>query len=160
MRVFAGEVYKVGLIRFVDVPQAVTRSFDAQGPHVPVCGTVEGIPMQTTLVSRGQGCYRMAVHGDIWKKLKLMPGSVVEIAMQRDEQSREPVLPPALVLALRNAPRAQKQFRGMTTALRRQIVRYLTSAKQQSTVERRVAIFVRRLEKQAATKPAKSHKAQ
>jgi hypothetical protein len=34
----------------------------------------------------------------------------------------------------------------MTTALRRQIVRYLTAVKQQATLERRVTKFVRRLE--------------
>jgi uncharacterized protein YdeI (YjbR/CyaY-like superfamily) len=47
---------------------------------------------------------------------------------------------------LRNAPKAQAAFRNMTTALRRQIVRYLTAVKQQATLERRVTKFVRRLE--------------
>jgi hypothetical protein len=49
----------------------------------------------------------------------------------------------------------------MTTALRRQIVRYITSVKQQSTLERRVAGIVRRLEtreKQAKRKRAASRK--
>ena len=68
------------------------------------------------------------------------------MALRRDEASREPVLPPAMVLALRNAPKAQAEFRRMTTALRRQIVRYVTAVKQQATLERRVATFVRRLE--------------
>jgi uncharacterized protein YdeI (YjbR/CyaY-like superfamily) len=65
-------------------------------------------------------------------------------------------LPPALVLALRNAPRAQAEFRSMTTALRRQVVRYLTSVKQQSTLERRVAAMVRRLEQQNAARRLKT----
>ena len=49
----------------------------------------------------------------------------------------------------------------MTTALRRQIVRYLTSVKQQATLERRVAKFVQRLGKRkrrtlkGAAKPQK-----
>ena len=41
----------------------------------------------------------------------------------------------------------------MTTALRRQIVRYLTSVRQQSTLERRVAKFVRILEQRHAKLP-------
>jgi uncharacterized protein YdeI (YjbR/CyaY-like superfamily) len=73
----------------------------------------------------------------------------VEIAIERDEEPREPILPPFLVLSLRNAPRAQAAFRNMTTALRRQIVRYLMAVKQQATLERRVAKFVRRLEDRA-----------
>jgi uncharacterized protein YdeI (YjbR/CyaY-like superfamily) len=66
-----------------------------------------------------------------------------------------------MVLALRNSPKAQSNFRAMTIALRRQIVRYITSVKQQSTLERRVAGIVRRLEtreKQAKRKRAASRK--
>lgn len=110
------------------------------------------------MVPRGKGCYRLAIHGDIRKKLKVDAGDVVEVALQLDQEPREPVLPPALVLALRNAPKAQAAFRKMTTALRRQIVRYLTSVKQQSTLERRVAKFVRRLETTASQKPEKKNK--
>jgi hypothetical protein len=147
IQVFAGSIYKVGLIRYLDVPREVSKKFGSAA-HVPVIGTVEGVPVRTTLVSRGNGSYRMAVHGDIRKKLRVDCGAVVEVAIQLDEESREPVLPPALVLALRNAPKAQRRFRGVTTALRRQIVRYLTAVKSQEAMERRVSRFVLRWERE------------
>ena len=156
--VFSAKIYKVGVIRYVDVPPDVSRANGEGAPHVAVEGQVEGAPFRSTLVSRGAGNYRLAIHSDIRKKLRVDAGAVVEIAMQRDEESREPVLPPALVLALRHAPKAQTAFRNMSTALRRQVVRYLTSVKQQSTLERRVAAFVRRLEqrtRQMSPSPAK-----
>jgi hypothetical protein len=158
LHVFSAKIYKVGIIRFVDVPCDVSRALGDGTPHVPVRGEVERVPLKTTLVSRGKGGYRMAIHGDIRKKLRVDAGAVVEVAIERDEDSREPVLPPALVLALRNSPKAQAVFRQMTTALRRQIVRYLTSVRQQSTLERRVAKFVQRLEQRKSnlTKP-KAH---
>ena len=156
--VFSGKIYKVGIIRYVDVPPDVSRALGGNKPHVPVTGEVEGMPIRTTLVSRGKGFYRIAIHSDIRKKLRIDTGAVVELAIQRDEESREPVLPPALVIALRNAPKAQTAFRAMTTALRRQVVRYLISVKQQSTLERRVTAFVRRLEQRSATKSAKRKK--
>ena len=143
--VFSGRIYKVGMIRYVDVPADISKKLDG-GVHVPVAGEVDGIPLRTTLVSRGRGAYRLAIHGDIRKKLRVDSGAVVEVAIALDEQSREPELPPALALALRNAPRAQQKFRGMTTALRRQIVRYLTAVKTQETLERRIVKFVARLE--------------
>ena len=146
VHVFSGKIYKVGLIRFVDVPPEVCGALGGSAPHVPVRGEMEGIPFRTTLVSRGKGCYRLAIHGDIRKKLKMDAGAVLEIAVQRDEEPREPVLPPALVLALRNSPKAQAAFRQMTTALRRQVVRYLVSVKQQATLERRVTKMIRTLE--------------
>jgi hypothetical protein len=154
--VFSGKIYKVGIIRYVDVPVDVSQAIGEGEPHVPVAGEVEGVPMRTTMVSRGNGCYRLAIHGDIRKKLRADAGAVVEVAIQRNEEPREPVLPPALVLALRNAPRAQAEFRSMTTALRRQVVRYLTSVKRQSTLERRVAAMVRRLEQRNAARRLKT----
>jgi hypothetical protein len=145
--VFSGTVYKIGIIRYVDVPAEVSRAIGGGAVHVAVQGEVAGAPLRTTLVSRGRGCYRMAIHSDVRKKLKIDAGAYVEVALERDEEPREPVLPPALVLALRQAPKAQAEFRRMTTALRRQVVRYLTAVKQQATLERRVRKFVRRLER-------------
>jgi hypothetical protein len=156
--IFSGKIYKIGLIRFVDVPADVSRALGGGHASVPVCGTVEGLPLRTTMVSRGNGCYRLAIHGDLRKKLRIDAGAIVEVALEIDEESREPALPPALVLALRQSPQAQQKFRAMTTALRRQIVRYLTSVKQRATLERRVAKFVARLEQRdirAKRKPAK-----
>jgi hypothetical protein len=163
IHVFAASIYKVGVIRYVDVPRDVSRKFGSS-PHVPVRGTAEGVPVRTTLVSRGKGSYRMAIHGDIRKKLRVDAGAVVEIAIQLDEESREPELPPALVLALRNAPKVQRRFRAITTALRRQIVRYLTAVKSQEVLERRVSRFVTRWEREnpmkktGAQKPRKGAK--
>jgi len=159
--VFSGRVYKLGLIRYIDVPSDISRALGEGATHVPVEGEVEGTPLRTTLVSRGKGCYRLAIHGDIRKRLKVDAGTVVEVALCRDEASREPVLPLAMALALRNAPRAQAEFRRMTTALRRQIVRYVTQVKQQATLERRVAALMRSLEKRGreqALKQAKRRK--
>ena len=82
----------------------------------------------------------------------------MEVALERDEESREPSLPPALVVALRQSPAAQAKFRAMSTALRRQIVRYLTAVKQQATLERRVAKFTERLEAMARTETNKRTK--
>lgn len=149
--IFSGRIYKIGVIRFVDVPADISKQI-GEGAHVPVAGTVEGVPLRSTLVSRGKGAYRLAIHNDIRKKLRMDTGAVVEVAVCRDEESREPELPPVLALALRNAPKAQRVFRGMTTALRRQVVRYITAVKSQDTLERRVRKFVMLLEKRERPK--------
>jgi len=147
LHVFSAQIYKVGIIRFVDVPAEVSREIAAGAVNVAVRGTVEGVPVRTTLVPRGRGCHRMAIHGEIRKKLRVDAGAVVEVALERDEEPREPAVPPALAMALRLAPRAQAEFRAMTTALRREIVRFVTGGKQQATRERRAQKVVRLLEK-------------
>jgi hypothetical protein len=150
--VFSGRIYKVGIIRFVDVPAEVSREIAGAAANVAVQGTVEGVPLRTTLVPRGRGCHRLAIHGEIRKKLRVDAGAVVEVALERDEESREPAVPPALAMALRLAPRAQAEFRGVTTALRREIVRFVTDVKQEATRERRARTMVRRLEERAEKK--------
>ncbi|HKM81984.1 MAG TPA: YdeI/OmpD-associated family protein [Candidatus Acidoferrum sp.] len=135
----------MGIIRYVDVPAEVSREIAAGEVNVAVQGTVEGMALRTTLVPRGRGCHRLAIHGEIRKKLHVDAGAVVEVALERDEEPREPAVPPALAMALRLAPRAQAEFRGMTTALRRQIVRFIMSAKQEATRDRRARMAVRLL---------------
>jgi len=142
----------VGIIRYVDVPAEVSLEIAAGEANVAVQGTVEGVALRTTLVPRGRGCHRLAIHGEIRKKLRVEAGSVVEVALERDEEPREPAVPPALSMALRLAPRAQAEFRGVTTALRRQIVRFITSVKQEATQERRAQTVVRRLEERVERK--------
>jgi hypothetical protein len=156
--VFAARIYKVWLIRFVDVPKEISRALGSAKERIPVCGTVGGLPLRTTLVPSGNGRHRLAIHGDIYRKLRIDAGAVVEISLELDEESREPVLPPSLIAALKFSKVAAREFRAMTTALRRQIVRYLTSAKSEATVERRVAKFVTRLEKNPPSARSKAHK--
>lgn len=155
--VFSARIYKVWLVRFVDVPADISRKLGSENA-VPVMGTVDGVPLRSTLVPRGNGAYRLAIHGDIRKKLRVTTGAVVEVAIRRDEESREPELPPILALALRNSPKAQQKFRTMTTALRRQIVRYLVAVKSQATLERRVHKFVARLERREQPKRVRKKK--
>ena len=102
--VFSGGIYKVGIIRFVDVPAGVSREIAGGAANVAVQGTVEGVPLRTTLVPRGQGCHRLAIHGEIRKKLRVDAGAVVEVALERDEESREPAVPPALADGLAAGP--------------------------------------------------------
>jgi hypothetical protein len=153
--VFIGRIYRIGIIRYVDVPAEISEALGGKQANLPVRGTVEGVPVRTTLVSRGNRCHRMAIHGDIRKKLRVDTGAAMEIAIARDEGSREPILPPALAVALRQSPRAQAMFKGMTTALRRQIVRNMTSVKSQEALERRVVKVVARLEQLWALKSSK-----
>jgi hypothetical protein len=155
VHVFAGRMDRVGIIRYVDVPAVISKTLGPEQTNLPVRGTVEGVPVQTTLVSRGNRCHRMAIHGDIRKKLRVDTGAILEIAIERDEASREPILPPALLVTLRQSPRAQTVFKGMTTALRRQIVRNITSVKSQEALERRVLKVVTRLEQMWAIKSSK-----
>jgi hypothetical protein len=150
-RIFAAKIFKVGIIRCVDVPLDISRCFGKGAARIPVHGAVEGLPLRSTLVPRGNGRHRLCIHSEIWRKLRIDAGAVVEVTLQLDEESREPVLPPELAVALAETPRAMARFQGMTTALRRQVVRYICSVRHPSTRERRSVKFVHHLLQRAAT---------
>jgi hypothetical protein len=147
--VFCAPLYKIGIIRCVDVPRSVSGQWKDQ-THVPVHGWIEGIPMRGTLVPRGRGAFRLHVHSRIWKKLAVDAGAAIEVALRFDAESREPIIPEDLAAALADAPPALHVFRGLTTNLRAALVQWVAAAKRGTTREKRLALCVRRMHERAA----------
>jgi hypothetical protein len=96
------------------------------------------------------------VHSRIWKKLGVDAGAAIEVALRFDAESREPIVPEDLTAALADAPPALRVFRGLTTNLRAEVVRWVAAAKRGSTREKRLALCVRRMHERAARSPADS----
>jgi uncharacterized protein YdeI (YjbR/CyaY-like superfamily) len=69
----------------------------------------------------------------------------VEVTLERDEEPREPRLPQDLAAALAEEPQALAAYRNFTTALRREFVNWIFSAKKSETRTKRIATAVRRL---------------
>jgi len=146
-------------MRCVDVPRDVSKSLRKLAgdncKHIPVLGQVEGLPLKSTLSPRGGGSYRLHIHSNIWRKLKIDAGATVEVMLLLDSEPRDPVLPHDLAGGLADAPRALAVFNALTPALRRQIVRYLEQAKHASTREKRVRLIVKRMLERVAKRKKK-----
>jgi Bacteriocin-protection, YdeI or OmpD-Associated/Domain of unknown function (DUF1905) len=160
--VFPARIHKVWIMRCVDVPRDVStalRSVAGENAlHIPVHGWIEGLPMKSTLVPRGGGCYRLHVHSRIWRKLRIDAGATVEVTLLLDAEPREVVLPQDFAAGLADEPRALATFNTLTTALRRQIVQYVDSAKHARTREKRIQLVVRRMHERAAKRKKKKNK--
>ena len=67
-------------MRCVDVPRDVSKSLcklAGDNPkHLPVLGQVEGLPLKSTLSPRGGGAYRLHIHSNIWRKLRIDAGAI------------------------------------------------------------------------------------
>jgi len=146
-------------MRCVDVPRDVSKALRRLAgdncKHIPVHGQVEGLPLKTTLSPRGRGAYRLHIHSNIWRKLRIDAGDTVEVMLLLDAESRDPILPHDLAGGLADAPRALAVFHSLTPAFRRQIVRYMEQAKHASTREKRVRIIVKRMLERAAKRNRK-----
>jgi hypothetical protein len=157
--IFSARIYKQWIMRCVDVPRGVSRSLRklavANPMHPAVAGQEEGLPLQSTLSPGGKGCYRLHIHSSIWRKLGIDAGAIVEVVLWLDSEPRDPVLPHDFAAGLATEPRALAVFNTLTPALRRQMVRYVDSAKHATTREKRVRIFVKRMLERAAKQKKK-----
>jgi hypothetical protein len=146
-------------MRCVDVPRDVSKSLrklaGADRKHIPILGQVEGLPLKTTLSPRGGGSYRLHIHSNIWRKLRIDAGATVEVMLLLDSEPRDPVLPHDFAAGLADEPRALAIFNSLTPALRRQIVRHLDQAKHASTREKRIRLIVKRMLERAAKQKKK-----
>ncbi|HSY33049.1 MAG TPA: YdeI/OmpD-associated family protein [Verrucomicrobiae bacterium] len=147
--IFSARIYKQWIMRCVDVPRDVSKSLcklAGDSPkHIPVHGQVEGLPLKSTLSPRGGGAYRLHIHSNIWRKLRIDAGATVEVMLFLDSEPRDPVLPHDLAGGLADEPRALAIFNSLTPALRRQIVRYVDQAKHATTRDKRVRLIVKRM---------------
>jgi Bacteriocin-protection, YdeI or OmpD-Associated/Domain of unknown function (DUF1905) len=146
-------------MRCVDVPRDISKSLRKLAgdncKHIPVHGQVEGLPLKTTLSPRGGGSYRLHIHSNIWRKLRIDAGDAVEVMLLLDAEPRDPILPHDLAGGLADAPRALAIFNSLAPAFRRQIVRYMEQAKHASTREKRIRIIVKRMLERAAKRKKK-----
>jgi hypothetical protein len=160
--VFPARIHKVWIMRCVDVPRDVSKALRSvageDALHIPVHGWIEGLPMKSTLVPRGGGCYRLHVHSRIWRKLRIDAGATVEVTLLLDTEPREVVLPQDFAAGLADEPRALATFNTLTTALRRQIVQYVDSAKHSRTREKRIQLVIKRMHERAAKRKKKKNK--
>jgi hypothetical protein len=141
-------------MRCVDVPRDVLKSLRKlagdNSKHIPVLGQVEGLPLKSTLSPRGGGAYRLHIHSNIWRKLRIDAGAIVEVMLLLDREPRDPVLPHDLAAGLADEPRALAVFNSLTPAFRRQIVRYVEQAKHANTREKRIRLIAKRMMDRAA----------
>src|SRR5256885_14893952 len=158
---FAARIQKIWIMRCVDLPRDISKSFRAiageNAIHNPVHGWIEGLPMKSTLVPAGDGRYRLHVHSRIWRKLRIDAGAVVEVTLLLDTEPRDPALPPELAAGLAETPRALAAFNAETAAMRRQIVQYFEAAKRPATREKRIQ-HIAKIELQRAAKRNKKAK--
>lgn len=115
-------LYKLGINRYVDVPEEISRALGGKG-YIPVIANAQGLVVRTTLVPARNGQYRLFVDGKIRKTLGVAAGGLIGIALGRDKKPNELAVPADVTLALRKTPGARKAFESVTPGLRREFLR-------------------------------------
>ena len=152
MREFRAKLYKVALIRWVDLPK---RAIDTLGlPRADIKGGGLGLNAllrfnddldRVTLLPGKRGHYKLAFKAELLRAAGVDAGDVVNFSLEADTASREPDLPAELARAFQNRPHLRERWLAHSVAIRRQVTRYITDAKTAETQAKRCWIFIERL---------------
>jgi hypothetical protein len=140
---FQAQIGRQGILRCVDVPARISETLGS-ATHIAVRGRIHGVSFQSTLVPRGDGLHRLFVHSQIWKKLGIDSGDIIEVMVQHDPDP-ETAIPDYFADALAENPESAENFHALTPARRREVVRFLEAAKRPETRQARVDEIIARL---------------
>jgi Bacteriocin-protection, YdeI or OmpD-Associated/Domain of unknown function (DUF1905) len=140
---FLATIYKIWLMRHVDVPDDIAsalrnqtgvsaparRSAAKQAKYIPVIATVGGKSVRTTIVPAGGGRHRMQINTAQRNAAGVDWGDPVTVELRIDLASRALPVPADLRAALAKHPKARQGFREMPPGHRRQFLLWLGSSK-------------------------------
>ena len=151
---FMATVYKIWMMRHVDVPDEIARELQkqmasgarsgrthggaAKPKYIPVVATVNRASAGTTLVPAGGGRFRMQINTALRKAAHADAGDVVSVELRIDRASRDLPVPSDLWEGLKQHPKAQKTFEALAPGHRRQFIQWFDSAKSEAARERRL----------------------
>ena len=129
----AGVIYGKGVQRCVDVPKTELPKTLRNATRPPVVVTLGGLVFESTLLPRDAQHFQLVVPMAVLRKLRCDRHDTIEFALRPDSRREAPAVPVELVAALRVNPRARRVFEAQTIAMRRQMVRFIDSARAEST---------------------------
>jgi hypothetical protein len=145
---FMARIYRVWMMRHVDVPDEIARDLlkqiaransagkrgkAAKPKYIPVVAVVGGKSTRTTLVPAGGGHYRMQINTAQRKAAGADAGDAVSVELRIDLASRAVAVPADLRAALAEHPKARRAFEEMPPGHRRQFLMWCASGKRPET---------------------------
>jgi uncharacterized protein YdeI (YjbR/CyaY-like superfamily) len=145
---FMGTIYKIWMMRHVDVPDEIAAALRKQiaaakpaaktsggkkSKYIPVISTVAGKSVRTTIVPAGGGKHRMQINTAQRKAAKADWGDPISIELRIDIASRVVPVPADLRALLTKHPKARRGFDEMPPGHRRQFLLWLGSSKNPET---------------------------
>jgi len=148
---FHATIYKIWMLRYVDVPDAAGLALAKQyckrssggrktskPNHIPVVAMVNGGSTRTTLVPAGGGRYRLQFNATLRKAAGADTGEIVNVGLKLDVESRDLPIPLELEAALKRNRVARREFNRLPPGLRMQLLRMLLKVKSPEVLYRRI----------------------
>jgi hypothetical protein len=169
---FMATIYKIWMMRHVDVPEGVARELQnqmraglrasnrakaARSKYIPVITVIGSKSVRTTIVPGGGGKYRMSINTAQRKAAEVDWGDPVTVELQIDLASRTVPVPADLRAALGKHPKSRRGFDEMPPGQRRQFLLWLGSSKRPETRRKHLERAIDHLVERAILRPGKPH---
>ncbi len=141
MHLFKAGIEIIGINPFVFVPGPILKElFKEAGKDkgkIPVCGTVNNLPYQQTLV-KYRGDWRLYINTSMLKQSPKRIGETITVTIEYDPADRTIPIHPKLMKALRTNKQAKIIFDKLAPSLRHEIIRYIANLKTEASIERNI----------------------
>jgi hypothetical protein len=146
---FRAIIYKTGINYCVDVPNAITKRLEKNKGYIRVKGTVNGFWFTKSLVPVKDGPYRLFINMATLKGATAKLGDRADFVIEQDtfKKQKEYPVPHSLKEALRKT-KLTKTFNELTPARRRDILKYLSYVKTETTMEKNINKLTKQLQQQ------------
>lgn len=141
MNKFNAEIKIIGINPYVSVPSEILeelyiRNRKKNGP-IPIKGKVNDNVYQQTLV-KYNGEWRLYINNKMLKNSPKLIGEIIEITIEFDSSDRTLISHPKLIKALNDNQVAKEKFNSLPPSLQKEIIRYISNLKTETSVDRNV----------------------
>jgi hypothetical protein len=126
-----------GTWTYAPLPPEINSRLEERG-LVKVKGTINGIPIRSSLMPLGDGSHYIVVNKAIREKAGIEAGDPVDLELEIDREERLVEAPPDLVQAFNENPQARGAFEKLSYSHRKEYVDYINEAKKSETRFRRI----------------------
>lgn len=167
---FLATIYKIWLMRHVDVPEDIASALIeqlcaapkksskaklvAKPKHIPVVAAVNHVSVRTTLVPAGGGHYRLQLNTRLRKAGRADAGDMIGVTLKLDTDSRKVKVPTELAWELKKHPLARNEFDRLPPGHRRQLLLYYLRAKSPKAKANTLEKFIDHLRERALLGPS------
>ncbi len=141
MNSFQAELKIIGINPYVSVPEEILKQiFQAFGKNkgtIPIFGKVNNSDYTQTLV-KYQGEWRLYINTTILKNSPKRIGEVLDVTIAFDPNERSITMHPKLEAALKKSGTAQKVFEQLPPSRQKEIIRYISFLKTETSVDKNV----------------------
>ncbi|ACU03701.1 YdeI/OmpD-associated family protein [Pedobacter heparinus] len=138
---FQASLEIIGINPYVQVPEVILAEIFTQAgknkSHIPVAGTVNGLPYQQTLL-KYSGFWRLYINTKMLKDSPKLIGETIKVTIKFDPSDRTIKPHPELLKALKKSPEAKSKFDLLSPSMQKEIIRYISGLKTEESRNRNI----------------------